>query len=128
MKFYNVYWTLDDLTYNEKEYYKENHEKYISNTLSFIMSLKEKIDELMNKNIICKKCNNLSKAINYKGNFLLVKCPLCNSIYENDNIDLKKSLYLREILPNENNYHLDNSELRNNINEYIELNLKILKT
>lgn len=121
MKFYDVYWTLNDLSYDEKKYYKENHEIVISNTLSFIMGSKQKIDELMNKNIICNKCNNYSKAINYKGNFLLVKCPLCNSIYENNNIDLKKCLYLREILPNEENYHLDNSELRNKIKEEIKI-------
>ena len=121
IKFYDVYWTLNDLSYDEKKYYKENHEIVISNTLSFIMGSKQKIDELMNKNIICNKCNNYSKAINYKGNFLLVKCPLCNSIYENNNIDLKKCLYLREILPNEENYHLDNSELRNKIKEEIKI-------
>ena len=51
------------------------------------MGSKQKIDELMNKNIICNKCNNYSKAINYKGNFFI-------SYYMKIIILILKSVYI----------------------------------
>ena len=116
MRFFDVFFIESDLSSYEKNYYKENHEKYVSNTLSYLIGSEDKITELMNKNIKCEKCNNYSKAQNYKGNILIVKCPICHMKYEPLDKDLKNCVYLKEILPGYENFSLDNIEIMNELN------------
>ena len=122
MKFYDIFFYESDLSDYEKNYYEKNHEKYVSNTLSFIIGSEDEINKLMNKNIKCKKCYKYSKARLYKGNIFIVKCPLCLAKYEPVDENLKNCVYLREILPDEDNYSLDNSELLKELKEEIDAN------
>jgi len=120
MKFFDVFFLDSDLSSYEKNYYKENYEKYVSKTLSYLISSEDKIKELMNKNIKCEKCQKYSNINSYKGNIFIVKCPLCLKKYEPIDENLKNALYLREILPSEKDYSLDNLELIKEIEEKID--------
>ena len=123
MRFFDVYFDKSDLSSYEINYYKENYQKYVSKTLSYLIGSEEKIKELMNQYIKCEKCQNYSDVKNYKGNIFVVKCPLCSKIYEPIDENLKNCLYLREILPSEKDeykYSLDNLELMENIKEIIK--------
>ena len=123
MKFFDIYFKQSDLSSYEINYYKENYQKYVSKTLSYLIDSEEKIKELNNQYIKCQKCQNYSNVKNYKGNIFVVKCPLCSKIYEPIDENLKNCLYLREILPSEEDeykYSLDNLELMENIKEIIK--------
>ena len=54
IRFFDVFFEESDLSSYEINYYKENHEKYVSNTLSYIIGSENEINELMNKNVKCK--------------------------------------------------------------------------
>lgn len=117
IKYYEVFWRTEDLTDEEINYFKENHEKVISKSLFDLMRSQEDIDAINNTEIECEKCDRILKADEYEGNILIVKCPTCGKKYEPKNEILRKCLYLKFILSDEKNKSMI-SEIRKDLNAW----------
>lgn len=70
LKFFDVYWTLDDLTGQEKEYY-EQHGFEVAEKL--VKSLKG----LQKAEYKCPKCHETSRVTEYTGMLSKARCPKC---------------------------------------------------
>ena len=91
MKFYDVYWTLDDLTRGEKEAYKIEGTKRAKEMLKTYPSLKD-------VNYTCPKCKRAPKVDEYFGNLLKAECPKCHESFEPTNGSiLQSTLYSRNM-------------------------------
>ena len=88
MKFYDVYWTLDDLTENEKEAYTRKGAKRGQELLQKFPSLQDLPYE-------CPICNRISNVGHYSGDLLELQCPKCQRKFEPTNEDLIRCLQLR---------------------------------
>ena len=84
MKFYDVYWTLDDLTSGEKRAYKIEGTKKAKEVLEKFPSLKDVIYK-------CPKCKRDSKVVEYYGNLLEAECPKCHKSFEPTNGSILQS-------------------------------------
>ena len=113
IKYYLIFWYINDLSEEEKNYYNENHKKYVSKSLRYLINSKNEIDKLKKIKSPCKNCSYYSELPKYKGNILYVKCPKCSKIFIPNDENLKNFLYLREILPAEENNILNNNENEN---------------
>lgn len=74
-EFYDVYWTLNDLSHAEKEEYKRFGQSVALNLVGRFQSLQTAF-------INCPKCNQNSKAIEFTGTFTNVRCPKCNNAFQ----------------------------------------------
>ena len=74
-EFYDVFWTLNDLSDAEKEEYKRFGQSVAENLISRYQSLQTAY-------INCAKCNQNSKAIEFTGTFTKVRCPKCNNAFQ----------------------------------------------
>ena len=89
MEFYDVYWTLDDLTDSEKQAYKIEGTRKAKELLEVFPSLSDIVYQ-------CPKCNCSSKVVEYSGNLLEAECPKCHKISKptNENILRTQPLFL----------------------------------
>ncbi|XP_028397400.1 uncharacterized protein LOC114521182 [Dendronephthya gigantea] len=73
LEFFDVYWTLNDLTEREKEYYrKHGHE--------VAQKLMDSLKGLQNAKYTCPECHEESLVTEFTGKLTKVQCPRC---YEN---------------------------------------------
>ena len=70
--FYDVYWTLNDLSAAEKVEYGRSSQAIVSKLMEHFQSLKT-------TNITCPKCNYNSKVVDFSGTFDNINCPECIS-------------------------------------------------
>ena len=84
MEFYDIYWTLDDLSIGEKEAYKIEGTKRAKEML-------EKYPSLKDVNYTCLKCKRASKVDEYFGNLLKAECPKCHDSFEPTNGSILQS-------------------------------------
>ena len=90
MKFYDVYWDLDDLTEEEKESYKKSKREVAA---KLIKSLKG----LQSGTYMCPKCEQESLVTKFTGTLSEVQCPKCYrefSTNDNDGNRLALNIYL----------------------------------
>ena len=79
LEFFDVYWTLNDLTDGEKEYYREHgHE--------VAQKLMNSLKGLQNAKYTCPKCHQESLVTEFTGTLTKVQCPRCSEKFStNDN-------------------------------------------
>ena len=87
MRFFDVYWTLKDLTPNEIEAYKREGAKRGQELLQTYPSLQDLFYE-------CPKCNQNSYLSEYSGHLLQAECPKCHQTFEPTNEGILHSLYI----------------------------------
>lgn len=85
-KFYDVYWTENDLKENEKEAYKRKCAERAKQLSDTFPSTKELPYE-------CPKCHNKSKVKEYLGHVLEAQCPTCHEKFVPTNEAILQSLY-----------------------------------
>ena len=88
MKFYDMYWTEDDLKPSECEAFKREGTERGKELLQQFPSVKE----LPYK---CHKCNRKSKVEEFSGHVLEAQCPKCHQKFKPTNKDILQSLYCR---------------------------------
>ena len=90
MKFYDVYWNLDDLSKEEKESYRRSDSEVAA---KLIKSLKG----LQSGTYICPECEQESSVTEFTGTLSKVQCPKCFrefSTNDNDGNRLALNIYL----------------------------------
>ena len=90
MKFYDVYWNLDDLSEEEKESYRKSDSEVAA---KLIKSLKG----LQSGTYMCPKCEQESLVTEFTGTLSKVQCPKCFcefSTNDNDGNRLALNIYL----------------------------------
>ncbi len=81
LKFFDVYWTLDDLTEGEKEYYRKHAPEVAA-------KLMKSLKGLQNAEYTCPhaECNQTSLVTEFEGTLSKVRCPKCSREFSaNDN-------------------------------------------
>ena len=86
MRFFDVYWTLNDLTPGEKQAYEREGARRGQELLETFPSLQSLSYE-------CPKCNQNSKLGEYSGHLLQAKCPKCHQKFQPTNEGILQSLY-----------------------------------
>ena len=89
-KFYDVYWTENDLTQSEKDAYQKEGLDNAKKLSQGFPSINDLLFE-------CPKCKRNSKVGDFKGDLLEASCPNCGNKFKPKNEDLVKSLYLRSM-------------------------------
>lgn len=84
-RFFDVYWTLNDLKHSEKEAYKRKSARKTLETFPSIQELSYK----------CPKCNRLSKVGEFSGHMLEAECPKCHRKFKPTSKGILESLYIR---------------------------------
>ena len=85
-KFYDVYWTLDDLKQSEKIAYEREGIKRGKAVLDRFPSIKDLPYE-------CPKCNKISNVDDFLGHILEAQCPRCRQKFRPTNKGIMDSLY-----------------------------------
>ena len=102
--FFDVYWTLNDLTEDEKEFYKDYCKNMTKNAvndgLNYVTNgngdaIAKSIKD--NVNYQCAKCQQASKLAEYNGNFLKVICPKCGETFSPTVAGFVKGLYWNQM-------------------------------
>ena len=79
LEFFDVYWTLNDLSVGEKEYY----EKYGSEVATKLMN---SLKGLQKAEYACPECKQASLVTEFEGTLSKVRCPKCSREFStNDN-------------------------------------------
>ena len=84
--FYDIYWTEDDLTQNEKEVYEKKCTETIQQVADELPSIKQLPHE-------CPICHQTSKVGEFSGHVLEARCPKCNQKFKPTTEEVMKSLY-----------------------------------
>ena len=84
-EFYDVYWTIDDLTEGEKMAFEEKGIERARELLQTFPSIKE----LSYK---CPTCSERSKVGEFSGSILEANCPRCDKSFKPTNEDIIKNL------------------------------------
>ena len=71
LKFIDVYWTLNDLTEREKEYYRKHGPEVAA-------KLMKSLKGLQNAEYTCPKCEQTSLVTEFEGTLSKVRCPKCS--------------------------------------------------
>lgn len=87
-KFYDIYWTEDDLEPCEKEAFKRKGAERMKKLMDTFPSVQDLPYE-------CPGCNRVSKVSEYLGNVLEAKCPKCYQKFKPTNKEVLHSLYIR---------------------------------
>ena len=74
-KFYDVYWTIEDLSAAEKAAYGRFSQVIASKLIDHFQSLQT-------ANITCPKCKSNSRVLNFSGTFDNVVCPKCKDVFQ----------------------------------------------
>ena len=89
MRFFDVFWTLNDLKQCEKDAY----EKQCTQRAKEILDRFPSIGDLSH---VCPRCNRGSKVREFYGHILAVECPRCHHEFKPTNEALVKSLERRQ--------------------------------
>lgn len=87
MKFYDVYWTIEDLSTNEIAKWDELRVWSVGNV---IQDLPTSFHELP---VDCPRCKNTTQARNYTGSWNQARCPTCFQVFTPTAGALLRSLY-----------------------------------
>ncbi|XP_044182298.1 uncharacterized protein LOC122963071 [Acropora millepora] len=92
LKFFDVFWTLNDLSKKEKEAYEQNGAEVASKLLKSLKGLQE-------VNYKCPLCTVESKVVDFTGHLLKAKCPACGGTFNanKEGGDLALNLYLTSL-------------------------------
>lgn len=85
-KFYDVYWTENDMKRSEKEAFKREGTKRAKELLQTFPCIQDLSYE-------CPKCNRKSKVGEFSGHILEAECPKCRQNFKPTNKELMQSLY-----------------------------------
>ena len=100
IRYYDIYWDESCLTKEEKYYYYNIHLEIVKKTCNYLMSTKDKIEELKNKEFNCFNCSNKIKYNKFTCEALNIQCPICQIKFDEDEIpsDLCVYIYLNNII------------------------------
>ena len=100
IRYYDIYWDESCLTEEEKYYYNNIHLEIVKKTCNYLMSTKDKIEELKNKEFNCLNCSNKIKYNKFTCEALNIQCPICQIKFDEDEIpsDLCVYIYLNNII------------------------------
>ncbi|ETO30602.1 hypothetical protein RFI_06517 [Reticulomyxa filosa] len=87
MKFFDVFWTLDDLEECEKKEYEAYTIEQAKAALKYLPT------GLQTLGYQCPKCGKYSKANEYSGHLLKAVCPICFQTFKPNAVGLLQSLY-----------------------------------
>ena len=93
MEFFDVYWTLNDLSEQEKEYYHQHGSKVAE---KLVKSLKG----LQKGEYKCPECHKSSLVTEFTGTLSKVRCPKCSSEFSTDDNEgniLALNIYLTSL-------------------------------
>ena len=93
LEFFDVYWTLNDLSKDEKEAYKKSGAKVAGNLMKSLKGLQE-------AKYKCPLCPAESKVVEYSGHALNAECPKCRGTFNpnKEGGDLALNLYLTSLM------------------------------
>ena len=93
LEFFDVYWTLNDLSKDEKEAYKKSGAKVAGNLMKSLKGLQE-------AKYKCPLCSAESKVVEYSGHALNAECPKCRGTFNpnKEGGDLALNLYLTSLM------------------------------
>ena len=78
LEFIDVYWTITDLTEEEKTYYEKHRSDVARELMNVLPSLKR-------AEYKCPKCSKRSPVMEFTGTLSLVKCPKCGEVFSTKN-------------------------------------------
>jgi hypothetical protein len=87
MQFYDVYWTIEDLSDEEKTKWKEHEAKTVSNVIGV---LPKSFHDLP---VDCPHCKKTAPARNYDGSWNKAQCRACKGVFTPTVQALVRSLY-----------------------------------
>jgi hypothetical protein len=87
MRFYDVFWVLDDLSEDEKAAWKQHERETVSTVAG---SLPPRFHELP---VNCPRCQNSAPAQNYDGSWDEARCRACGGTFTPTVLALIRSLY-----------------------------------
>ena len=87
LEFIDVYWTITDLTEEEKTYYEKHRSDVARELMNVLPSLKR-------AEYKCPKCSKRSPVMEFTGTLSLVKCPKCGEVFSTKNAQEGNSLAL----------------------------------
>ena len=95
LEFIDVYWTITDLTEEEKTYYEKHRSDVARELMNVLPSLKR-------AEYKCPKCSKRSPVMEFTGTLSLVKCPKCGEVFSTKNAQegniLALNIYLTSLI------------------------------
>ena len=93
LKFFDVFWTLNDLSENEKKAYEQHGAEVAGKLLKSLKGLQE-------VKYKCPLCAVESKVVDFSGHLLKAKCPACGRTFNanKEGGDLALNLYLMSLI------------------------------
>ena len=95
LEFIDVYWTITDLTEEEKTYYEKHRSDVARELMNVLPSLKR-------AEYKCPKCSKRSPAMEFTGTLSLVECPKCGEVFSTKNAQegniLALNIYLTSLI------------------------------
>ena len=95
LEFIDVYWTITDLTEEEKTYYEKHRSDVARELMNVLPSLKR-------AEYKCPKCSKRSPVMEFTGSLSLVKCPKCGEVFSTKNAQegniLALNIYLTSLI------------------------------
>ena len=76
LEYYDVFWTLDDLTFEEKQSFQSESEKWLKEKAKMFNYI------FQNKPYKCPKCLEDLPINSFKGNLFEAECPKCNQKFK----------------------------------------------
>ena len=95
LEFVDVYWTITDLTEEEKTYYEKHGSDVARELMNVFPSLKR-------AEYKCPKCSKRSPVMEFTGTLSLVECPKCGEVFSTKNAQegniLALNIYLTSLI------------------------------
>ena len=95
LEFIDVYWTITDLTEEEKTYYEKHRSDVARELMNVLPSLKR-------AEYKCPKCSKRSPVMEFTGTLSLVECPKCGGVFSTKNAQegniLALNIYLTSLI------------------------------
>ena len=93
LKFFDVFWTLDSLSKEEKTAYEQQGPKIAAKLMRSLQGLQE-------ARYKCPWCSVESRVVDYSGHLLRAKCPSCSKTFNanKEGGDLALNLYLTSLM------------------------------
>ena len=95
LEFIDVYWTITDLTEEEKTYYEKHRSDVARELMNVLPSLKR-------AEYKCPKCSKRSPVMEFTGTLSLVECPKCGEVFSTQNAQegniLALNIYLTSLI------------------------------
>ncbi|XP_061190911.1 uncharacterized protein LOC133199041 [Saccostrea echinata] len=92
LEFIDVFWTLNDLTENEKDYHKRHGSEVADKLMKSLISLQR-------AKYLCPVCNQTSLVTEFSGHLTQAKCPKCYCFFNSNEAGniLALNMYLTSI-------------------------------